>query len=326
MTTNSTQLFSADFSQADAQSIADEIKNETGYQIFEQALTPEALNGLLESLPSEQVLVNDNRIGYVKAYSSNYFSHTLAVSRNCFDIVTSENIRAICRKYFDKPFRISNQRIYETHTASHLPWHTDNNLQDGNAYKGKHDLPGLMFLFYLSDVGDTNPFQLIPFSQTWSHQNNAERFFKESYIEEHYGEEVVSVRAPKGTLIICNSKMIHRAKPFNNHAFKRLTLLFQVDEVSDEYAGHGENILINTSFVTNRDPEVLDYLGFGMRANYPAFPETSVATMMPRDMLALQKQILPKAIKGLTIALTKRILPGSLVNTIRKNRFKVSGN
>lgn len=325
MTTTYPQLFSSSFSETDAQSVANQIKNEKGYQIFENALTTSTLNSLMHSLPGEQVLVNDNRIGFVKAHSSNYFSHTLAVSRTCFDIITSESIRAICRSYFDKPFKMSNQKIYETHTASHIPWHTDNNLQDGNAYEGKHDLPGLMFMFYLSDVSDTNPFQLIPYSQKWSQDNN-ERFFEDNYIDQHYGKEIVSVRAPKGTLIICNSRMVHRAQPFKNSGFKRTTLLFQVDELSDRHQGHGENILINTSFMTNTDPEILDYLGFGMRANYPAFPETSVATLQPKDMLTLQKQILPKAIKGLGIALTKKLLPGSFINTIRKNRFKAAKN
>jgi hypothetical protein len=76
--------------------------------------------------------------------------------------------------------------------------------------------------------------------------------------------------------------------------------------------------------MTNKDPEILDYLGCGMRADYPAFPETSAATMRPTDMIALQKQILPKAVKGLAIAFTKKILPAAFINTIRKSAHRAA--
>ncbi|SEJ39253.1 Phytanoyl-CoA dioxygenase (PhyH) [Dyadobacter sp. SG02] len=316
-------LFNDVFNDSQVDSIARELKSGKGYCIFENALSAETVSAMESIVSSDDLLINNNNLGYVRAYWSKYLSHTLALSEECYGIVTSAKVLGICRQFFKNPYKISNQRIYETHTKAHLPWHTDNNLQSGNAYSGKHSLPGIMFLFYLSDVTDTNPFQLIPCSQDWSGQN-MERFFTESYVAEHHQEEIVTVAGPKGTLIICNSHIIHRAKPFNRPGFRRLSFLFQVDEISEMHQGHGEKILLNPAYVHETNGEILTYLGFGLRADYPAFPETSVATMLPGEMLALQTRILPKAIKGLAIALAKSVIPGSLINSIRKRIHKGS--
>jgi len=310
-------LFNSTFNNSDFKIVANELKFGKGYFVFEEALTDQTVSAINSAAPIENLLVNSNNLGYVRAHWAKYLSHTLALSKECYDVVTSENIRSVCRNFFDNPYKISNQRIYETHTKSHLPWHTDNNLQTGNKYKGKHNLPGLMFLFYLSDVSETNPFQLIPDSHKWSEENN-ERFFTETFIEQNHGDNIVTVKAAKGTLILCNSHLIHRAEPFNKPGFSRLTYLFQVDEMSDEHLGHGERVLINPSFIDDTNPEILAFLGFGSRADYPAFPETSVATMLPDDMFALQKGILPKAFRGLMISLAKNIIPGAIINNFRK--------
>lgn len=316
-------LFTDTFTNVEAEKIAHELKCGSGYHVFEKALSAEAVTALTNVVSSDSLLVNNNNLGYVRAYWTKYLSHTLALSKECYDIITSERIRGICRLFFDNSFKISNQRIYETHTRSHLPWHTDNNLQAGNAYNGKHDLPGIMFLFYLSDVSETNPFQLIADSYKWSEQNT-ERFFSDQFIEQNYKDDIVTVRAPKGSLIICNTHLIHRAEPFNRPGFKRLTYLFQIDEISTQHEGHGEKILLNPAFVSETSPEILTYLGFGNKADYPAFPETSVSTMLPHDIVSLQKDILPKAVKGLAFSFARRVIPGSIVNAIRKKIHKGS--
>ncbi|KQS27041.1 phytanoyl-CoA dioxygenase family protein [Dyadobacter sp. Leaf189] len=314
-------LFTPEFESANTQDIADELKNGSGYYVCREAVNAEVLTALMSGLPAFDCLVNNNHLGFVKAYNSNYLGHTLAVSRQCYHIVTSEKLRAICRSFFANPHKLCNQRIYQTHTASHLPWHTDNNLQSGNQFDGKHNMPGLMFMVYLSDVNETNPFQLIPYSQNWS-LSNRNQFFQEQFIERNYGKDVVTVRAPKGTLIICSTNMVHRAEPFHKQGFKRLTFLFQVDEISAEHAGHGESLLVNPAFITDRNPEILNYLGFGIQSDYPAFPETSVSTMLVKDIVSLQRTILPKTVKSLMISVAKKVLPGAVSNTIRMNLAK----
>lgn len=317
----SISTFTPEFELSDSKAIADELKYGTGYRIFENALTLPTLEAVEGIGSLEKVLINNNDLGFVRAQWGKYLSNTLALSKECYQIVTSEQILGICRQFFDKPFKITNQRIYETNTKAHLPWHTDNNLQSGNKYKSKHELPGLMFLFYLTDVDKTNPFQLISGSHIWSDQNK-ERFFTDSFIEKKSTDDIRTIRAPKGSLIICNSHLIHRAEPFNQPGFRRLTYIFQIDEISESHLGHGERLLINPSFVDDTSAEKLTYLGFGSQADYPAFPDTSVGTLLPSDLYALQKQIVPMAIRVLMLALAKRIIPGAMLNKVRNRLYK----
>jgi ectoine hydroxylase-related dioxygenase (phytanoyl-CoA dioxygenase family) len=292
----------------------------TGYYVLEDVINEEALPEMLSCFSSKEYLINNNDVGVVRAHSMNFHSHTLAASKSCYDLITDRRIRAICASFFAGPYKLSNQRMFETHTKAHMPWHTDNNLQAGNTFKGKHTLPGILFLFYLSDVSDTNPFQLVSHSHKWSAEHN-ERFFSDALVAQKHGDEIVTVQAPRGTLVLCNTHLIHRAKPFDSPGFKRTTFLFQVDALSDEYAGHGEKILINPAFIEDTSLEVLSYLGFGMLSNYPTFPQTSVATLLPQDLWSLQKSIVPKAVRGLLKAIIKRVLPGSLFIKLKNLKY-----
>ncbi|GAB2580803.1 phytanoyl-CoA dioxygenase family protein [Spirosoma areae] len=302
--------FEFTFNQCVPAEAADELKDGRGFIIFENALSETTLSRIRATINLNEYLVNNNFVGVVHAQRMNFHSHTLAVSKDCYDIVTNEKVRTICNHFFKAPHKLSNQRIFETHTKAHMPWHTDNNLQSGNTFTGKHTLPGLLFLLYLSDVSDTNPFQLIPDSHKWSAKHN-ERFFADEYIEQDYADHIVTVRAPKGTFVICNTHLIHRAEPFNRPGFKRLTYLFQVDALSEAHPEHGEKLLINPSFVDDTSPGVLSYLGFGLESNYPTFPQTSVSSMLPHDLWLLQKSIFPKAVHSLLFSVIKSLIPSN---------------
>jgi ectoine hydroxylase-related dioxygenase (phytanoyl-CoA dioxygenase family) len=308
--------YRAAFNDCNALEVAHALTAGDGYYIFEDIIAEDALAEILSCIELKEYLVNNNSVGVVRASSMNFHSHTLAVSKCCYDLVTHEKTRAICSSFFTGPHKISNQRIFETHTKAHMPWHTDNNLQDGNTFKGKHELPGILFLFYLSDVSEINPFQLVPGSHKWSAQHN-QRFFADKYIDQTHSADIVSVKAPKGSLILCNTHLIHRAKPFDVPGFRRKTFLFQIDAISENHLGHGEQLLINPSFVDDADPEILKYLGFGSKANYPTFPQTSVATMSPRDLWLLQKNILPKTIRGLALSFLKKALPSTALISLK---------
>ncbi|WP_046576985.1 phytanoyl-CoA dioxygenase family protein [Spirosoma radiotolerans] len=314
------QLFTPIFNEADPKEIADELRTKKGYRIFEKAIALGTLADIVNKIEIKDYLINNNNVGVVRSSWSNFLSHTLAVSQQCYDIITSEQVRAICRNYFDGPFKLSSQRLYETHTQAHLPWHTDNNLLAENKYKAKHSMPGLVFLFYLSDVSDINPFQLIPESYTWA-DTSTDRYFSDKYINDNYADQIVSVRAPKGTLILSNSHLVHRAEPFKCAGFRRYTFIFQVDEMSENYAGHGERLLINPAFVNDTSPEVLRYLGFGTRSDYVTLPQTSVSTLLPHDLLLMQKNILPQAFRGLMLSVAKSLIPAVMLNRIRNRVF-----
>ena len=304
--------FTTTFNQVNTIKIADELKHGKGYYIIENGISPEIVSEIVNTLDVDEFLVNNNNVGVVHSNGMSFHSHTLTVSKECYDIITNDKIRSICNNFFDGPYKLSNQRFYETRNKAHMPWHTDNNVQAGNTFVGKHNLPGILFLFYLSDVADTNPFQFISESYKWS-STHKERYFSDNLIAQNHADNLVTVRASKGTLILCNTHMIHRAEPFERPGFKRFTFLFQVDALSDDYVGHGEKLLINPAFIDDTNPAILSYLGFGLESNYPTFPQTSIATMSPDQLVSLQKYIFPKAIHSLLLSAIKGVLPGSVL-------------
>lgn len=95
-------------------------------------------------------------------------------------------------------------------------------------------------------------------------------------------------------------------------------MLFQVDQIGSENLGHGEKNIVNTEYLDNLTPEVMDYLGFGFKRDYPAFPSTSVATMKPQDILKLQKQLFPQTLEALSKSLVKSVLPTELIINFKR--------
>ncbi|NJL47723.1 MAG: hypothetical protein HC929_09885 [Leptolyngbyaceae cyanobacterium SM2_5_2] len=90
------------------------------------------------------------------------------------------------------------------------------------------------------------------------------------------------------------------------------------------YPGHGEQNLINTEFIDQLSPALASYLGFGIQRNYPAFPNSSAATMNGRDLLRLQRQILPLMVKAVAKQLVKALLPGSVIVQLKRHAWTAS--
>jgi hypothetical protein len=204
-----------------------------------------------------------------------------------------------------------------------MPWHTDNNRQTGNSLTSKHHMPGLLFMFYLSDV-TKNSFQLVRGSHRWPPSD--EIYLSDKYIDKNYAREIITVKMCKGSFIACDINVAHRAKPFKDCNHERTTLLFQVDQVGthQENAGHGEPILINTAFCENPTQDLLQYLGFGFRTDYPAFPDTSPATMSTKDLVQLQRQLVPLASRALIKNLVKGIVPAQTITLIKRLRWSLA--
>lgn len=313
-------IFSTRFRETSAGVIVEEIRR-CGYWSMEAAIGQGFVDGLLGEIDFNRYLVNSNELGVVCAANQRFLSHCLAASKKAYDIIVSQRVLDICRAYFPDRFKLINQRIYQTHTEGHMPWHTDNNCQSGNYLSGKHQLPGLLFLIYLSDVKE-NAFQILKNSQDWSKQHT-DNYFSDRFIETNYARDVVTFPAVRGTLFVCDIHAVHRAEPFKNRDFERFTLLFQVDAVSGAYHGHGEKLLVNTAFVDRRDADVLDYLGFGVPADYPSFPNTSAATMGLRDLWDMQKAVVPLAVRAAVKAVAKSLLPGSLQVNLKRWKWRL---
>ncbi|WP_193195802.1 phytanoyl-CoA dioxygenase family protein [Nostoc sp. MG11] len=317
-------MFSLSFLNSSTSQIVSDLKTK-GYFVCEQALIEQCVEELLQEVDFNKILVNTNDVGVVIAYDQKFLTHCLAHSKKSFDIITSQKVLDICKQYFDDNYKLTNHRIYQTSKVGNMPWHTDNNLQIGKKLVSKHDMPGLLFLFYLSDV-TKNAFQLVKDSHIWSPKFNHEIYLTESFIDSKYKKDILTFSMKKGTLILCDIHAVHRAEPFQDKTYTRSTLLFQVDQVGSEYVGHGEKNIVNTEYLDNLNLEVMEYLGFGFKRNYPAFPSTSAATMTPEDIFSLQKQLLPQMFKAFTKKLVTSLLPGKIVVNIKRILWLLKDN
>ncbi|WP_413167499.1 hypothetical protein ACL6C3_12560 [Capilliphycus salinus ALCB114379] len=178
-------------------------------------------------------------------------------------------------------------------------------------------MPGLLFLFYLSDVSK-NPFQLVKDSHLWSHKHDSEIYLSDHFVQENYKQDIISFPLKKGSLILCNIHAVHRAEPFKDNNYSRETLLFQVDQVGANNIGHGETNLVNTEFIDRLTPEIMNYLGFGYKTDYPAFPNTSVATMTTQDIITLQRKLLPLTLQAIAKNFALNLLPGEAIIQIKR--------
>ncbi|MFW6296538.1 MAG: phytanoyl-CoA dioxygenase [Halothece sp.] len=316
-------MYNDSFQRLSADSIAKSVKSD-GFFLSENALSSDYIDSLLQEVNFNQMLVNTNDVGTVLAHHQRFLTHCLAKSKAIYNIVTSPQILAICKAYFDDVYKLTNHRIYQTRYISHMPWHTDNNRQIGNQLTSKHSMPGLLFLFYLSDVTQ-NPFQLVENSQHWSH-NYDEIYFNDEFIQRNYGNQILTFPLSKGTLMICNIHTVHRAKPFCDRNYTRTTLLFQVDQVGSHNLGHGEKNLINTEFIDQLTPELMTYLGFGFRTDYPAFPDSSVATMALEDIVTLQKHLFSQIGKAVFKQMAKAILPEEVIIKAKRVAWHLRSN
>jgi hypothetical protein len=306
------------FNSLDSTKIVSTLKDK-GYFVFENVLKEPFIDQLLGKIDFNKVLINTNDAGVVTANNIKYLTHCLTHSPEVYDIITHPKVLDICDKYFDNKYKLTNHRVYQTKGHQHMPWHTDNNSQNGTQFSGKHSMRGLLFLFYLSDV-TKNAFQFIQNSHKYSDNYDNERYLDNRFIERKFSNDIVTFKMKKGSLILCDTHGVHRAEPYNDKNYSRTTLLFQVDEVGEDNEGHGEKNLINTEYLKNLTPQVMDYLGFGFNRSFPAFPNTSIATLPLADILEVQKQVIAQAFSAITKNLVKRILPGEAL--VKAKRIK----
>ncbi|RUT07168.1 hypothetical protein DSM106972_024290 [Dulcicalothrix desertica PCC 7102] len=314
-------MFDSNFINYNTDQIVNDLKIK-GYFVFEQALNEEYVDELLREIDFEKLLVNTNDVGVVIASDIKFLTHCLANSKKAYDIITSRKVLDICKKYFNEDYKLTNHRVYKTTKKGHMPWHTDNNLQYEKQLSAKHNMPGLLFLFYLSDV-TTNAFQLVKNSQTWSRQYQHEIYLSDSFIENNYSQDILTLPMKKGSVVICDIHTVHRAEPFKDKDYTRYTLLFQVDQVGSEYVGHGEKNLVNTEYLDNLTPELIDYLGFGFKRDYPAFPNSSIATMKISEFWNLQKHLLFQTFQTLSKNLAITLLPGGVIINIKRIMWNI---
>ncbi len=297
-------MFSEAFLQTDPQIIAEAIRTD-GFFTMQSALSSEWLAQIANDVAAHPFAVNQNWVTGVYAEGQYYLTHMLACSRAFYDYCTHPKVLEISDTLLGDFYRLKAMRYYETYGHHHMQWHTDNKTDRGFAH-----IPGLIFICYVEDVND-GEFQYVRGSQNWS-GDKAYSDYSDDFIEQNHGAEVVSFKAPKGTIVIYDTYGIHRAKPVFKREFVRKSLFFQVDSKVDS----AEPILLNPSFVTTPlTPHLQTYLGFGKSAEYEVYPRTGFGTLP-------LKRFSPKLIMYWLIYRVVRsiynLMPRPLKNRIRR--------
>jgi ectoine hydroxylase-related dioxygenase (phytanoyl-CoA dioxygenase family) len=264
---NLDSIFTEEFTKIDVNIVAKELQ-EKGYFSFKNALTKSAVNSIAIDATKSSLNLNKNLISGVYAEKQYYHTNLLCVSKKFYDFATSSFVFEVCKKYLGNKFRLKALRYYETYGGHHMQWHTDNKTDRGFAH-----IPGIIFIFYISDVED-GQFQYIEGSHLWS-GDKAYSDYSDEFIENNYKDKIKNFKFPGGSLIIYNTYGIHRAKPVFNNSFVRKSVFFQVDSEID----NSEPIILNTKFITSINNDLQMFLGFGQPSNYEVFPNTSINSL-----------------------------------------------
>jgi hypothetical protein len=266
----SEKIFSEHFSMIKSSDILSSIEQK-GFYFYEKALSDEFLEALEQEIEPHRFNINENKPSGVYSTGQYYFINLLLISQSFYDYLTSDVVRDICLRYFGNNFRLKALRYYETGGRFRMQWHTDNKTDRSFA-----EIPGLIFIFYVSDVED-GEFQYIEGSQNWTGQKSYNNF-EEDYINDNHSDKIRSFKAPRGSLLIYNTYGVHRAKPSQDSLMTRKSVFFQVDkELTDS-----EPILLNTSLHKNQSDWVEQFLGFGLAQKYKVFPTTNYRMVPPK--------------------------------------------
>ena len=261
------KIFTDEFKKVSNENIVNKL-NTDGFFSFEKALSIDFINKIEKDAIQSKLNLNINKISGVYLEKQYFFNHLLTNSKTFYNFVTSDLIIKICQKFLGEKFRLKALRYYETYGTHHMQWHTDNKTDKKFA-----KIPGLIFIFYVSDVDD-GEFQYIKGSHNWSLESGHSDY-SDVYVEKNYKDKIKSFKLSKGSLIIYNTYGIHRAKPSLNKNFIRKSVFFQIDGKIE----NSEPIIVNTEFIDKTDNKILMLLGFGKPSNYNLYPSTTLKTL-----------------------------------------------
>ena len=241
-------------------------------------------------LPTTQNL-NNNNSGLIYYNNQKFISQTLVHSKNNFDFLSSDKLQNIFESLLGS-CTLKSSRFYQTGGGGISMWHHD---EKNSGYSSS----GLILLIYLSDVLsiENGPFEYIKGTHKMSHGMQDEDFWVKN-INKNHSQNIVSCFGKSGTIIIADSRIVHRAMPHKGNYY-RTSLFTQISKLEDNT--YREKILLNPAYL---DDEVLaskrlkNFLGLGMSNTNHIFPESNI------DHLPLNRAIFSK----LTYWLIKKIL------------------
>ncbi len=262
-----TPIFTDAFLATPAHEIARAIRDD-GFFCMQGALTPAFIDEVHRDVAKHPFEVNKNWVSGVYANQQYYLTHMLACSQVYTDLVTHPKVFEISDELLGSTYRLKAIRYYETFGKHHMQWHTDNKTD-----RGFEHIPGFICVAYLADVTD-GEFQYVRGTHKWS-GDKAHSDYSDDYVEKHHAKDIVSFKAPRGTLLMFDTYGIHRARPVKDPAFVRKSMFFQVDAK----VASAEPLLINPAYLRTMEPRVLRYLGFGQPADYKIYPDTDLSSL-----------------------------------------------
>ena len=152
-------------------------------------------------------------------------------------------------------FSLYSHRYYESHPGGEIPWHIDSK---DDVTKCRIETNGLQFLAYCIDVldGETQAVQ----------KSNSENIddlvsFSKELIDSRFPHRVKGFRLPAGSLLIMDTKTIHRAVPITTRGYVRKAVQFRVNEGYID----GQEQIVNASFFDLKEkPRLTYYFKFGI--------------------------------------------------------------
>ena len=301
------EIFNQEFLNLNSNQIIEEL-NKNGYFSFDRALSENFINNIKRDVNECGLSLNKNNVaGVYFTHGHQFFlTHMLAVSKSFFNYCTNNKVFEICSNYLGDKFRLKALRYYENFGGQVMQWHTDTRYYDGLLKDGiKTNIPGLIFIAYMSDVED-GEFQYIKGSHKWSSED-VHNDYSQDFVNKNYKNDIVSFKKPRGSILIYASAGVHRAKPSKDKNLARKTLFFQVDAELER----SEPILVKTEFINKLDDKIKMYLGFGKKTGMELYPNTSL------DTLPINKRVFSEISKWLLGRLANKF-PGFIRKRIRK--------
>lgn len=244
------RIFSEEFLSTDIDNIVHEIQ-ENGIFACEQAVAPEAIDTILDDIGGLDFRLNTNTLNPVISKHQTYQNHFMALSRVAFNLVTHKRITSICDALLGQTYRVVGKRIYETRHGNYMSFHSD--VGSTSTVPGQVD--GLGFIFYMSDVDD-GAFEIVEGSHRWHENYLGSQENDEKLIANH---SIRRFPMPKGSYVIYDGRLLHRARPINIPDQARQSFHFQVNRGTKV----GEPIYVNMGWMNDLDESGKSLLGYG---------------------------------------------------------------
>ena len=198
-------LFGDAFSRPGSDQIVGQL-HQNGYCAIERALEPSAADAILADVDDLEVRLNRNVPPNVVFKGATYATHVLARSQTAFEVVTAPLVTGIMRGALGEMFSLTSKRAYETRSGAYMCFHSDTAV--AQADPGRID--AVVFIFYLNDVVE-GEWEIIEGSHLWNEAEAPSRERDEA-LAARPGAAVRGFKMPKGSLVIYNGRLLHRAR------------------------------------------------------------------------------------------------------------------